>query len=209
MSGAARAEKRAAACAEKCAALREEKRAARRAAALRASALPPEAWREAGLAMAKTLFARDEWRRAGVVFCFASAAREPDTWPILRRALAEGKRLCVPLCEGGGMTARAVSSLKELSPGAWGIAAPGKDAPRVEAGEIGLCLAPCAAMDRRGVRLGRGGGYYDRFLPRLAPGTPVFALCMRELLFDALPAEAHDARIARILTQDGVLPAAP
>ena len=107
------------------------------------------------------------------------------------------------------MTARAVSSLEELSPGPGTSRRRAKTRRGVEAGEIGLCLAPCAAMDRRGVRLGRGGGYYDRFLPRLAPGTPVFALCMRELLFDALPAEAHDARIARILTQDGVLPAAP
>ncbi|HJD20433.1 MAG TPA: 5-formyltetrahydrofolate cyclo-ligase [Candidatus Gemmiger faecigallinarum] len=175
----------------------QDKRAARAEARARLRALGPDALRAAGQAIAVRLFARPEWRQAGAVFCFVSLPSEPDTTPILRRALAEGKRLYVPRMLGGGrMELVEICSLDSLRPNAFGIREPAAgpvlepDAP----GPDMLAIVPCLAASKDGVRLGRGGGYYDRFLAGF-PGRALLA-CPGRLVFDALPADSWDVRFA-------------
>jgi len=68
-------------------------------------------------------------------------------------------------------------------------------------GSVGLVVVPALAVDRRGVRLGRGGGAYDRALALLAPGTEVVALLHDGELVDGhLPAEPHDRRVTAVIT---------
>ncbi|WP_287227991.1 5-formyltetrahydrofolate cyclo-ligase [Oscillibacter sp.] len=106
-----------------------------------------------------------EYRSAGAVFCFVSAGREIDTRPILEQTLADGKMLCVPLCVADGiMELRAIRNLEELFPGAYGILEPPADSPALSPDQIDLAVIPCVTCSREGRRLGRGGGYYDRFL---------------------------------------------
>jgi len=68
-----------------------------------------------------------------------------------------------------------------------------------------LALVPCLAASRDGVRLGRGGGYYDRFLAHYKGAG--LLLCPEALLLDKLPCDDWDARFApeNILTEKGIL----
>ncbi len=81
--------------------------------------------------------------------------------------------------------------------------------PRLGVAALGtadLVLVPALAVDRRtGVRLGRGGGSYDRALPRTRPRVPVVALLYPGELRDGVPAAPHDRRVDAVLTPDGLV----
>jgi len=88
---------------------------------------------------------------------------------------------------------------------------PGLRGTRCPAGApVPLALAdavvvPALAVDRRGTRLGRGGGSYDRALPAARPGVPVVAvLAHDEELVDELPREAHDVSVTAVVTPSGL-----
>jgi len=66
-----------------------------------------------------------------------------------------------------------------------------------------LVVVPALAVDRRGVRLGRGGGSYDRALARVPPGVPVVALLHDGELVDGLPTEPHDRPVTAVATPSG------
>ena len=148
-----------------------------------------------GAAMTQQLFALPAWRQAGTVFCFVSMRDEPDTTAILQQALVSGKRLCVPRClpgNDGRMELVEITSLNDLQPGRYGILEPcgGRTIAALEPGA--LALIPCLAVDKQGVRLGRGAGYYDRFLTRFGQTGPKLLLCPEALVFPALPTDEWD-----------------
>ena len=179
-----------------------------RKAALRAqarallAAAGPEQTAAWGRAMAGHLTGSDLWRQAGAVFCFVSTAREPDTRPLLKQALAEGKTLCVPRTGPEGfMEAVPVDSLDRLTPARFGLLEPAPELPAFEPERLELVIAPCLMAAPGGLRLGQGGGYYDRFLPRCR--CPVVLLCPTALVQPDLPAEAHDRLADRVLTELG------
>lgn len=71
---------------------------------------------------------------------------------------------------------------------------------RAALARAGLVIVPALAVDRRGVRLGRGGGSYDRALARVSPDTLKVALLHDGELVDDLPAEPHDQRVQAVIT---------
>lgn len=163
---------------------------------------------QAGRAMADALFALPVWRQAATVLAFAALPDEPDTAPLLQRALAEGKGLLLPRVDGPGrMDWVEITALDQLQPGAYGIPEPPKSLPARDpaAFPAPLALVPCLAVSRNGVRLGRGGGYYDRFLAHYKGRR--LLLCPGALVWDAVPGQAWDARFApeEILTEKGTL----
>lgn len=85
-----------------------------------------------------------------------------------------------------------------------GIAQPPVDAPPVDPAEVDVLLVPGRLFDRHGVRLGRGGGHYDRVVPRLRPGVPVVGVTVDERIVPRLPTEAHDAPMTHLATQSRV-----
>ena len=121
---------------------RTEEKAALRATVRRlADALSPRYCAAADGAIAAHLIAMPELQAADTVFCFASKTGEIDTFPILRDVLERGKRLCVPLCLGKGvMEARQITSLPQLSVGAYGIPQPPTSAPTVPVDEIDFAV---------------------------------------------------------------------
>ena len=151
-------------------------------------------------AIAAHLLALPEYQEADTVFCFVGTAREIDTRPILAVALDAGKRLCVPLCvEKGIMELRQIRSLEDLSPGAYGIPEPSAGTPVVSVDEVDLAILPCLTCNHLGQRLGRGGGYYDRFLASYRGGTVL--LCRERLIREEIPLEPHDYPIPWVLTE--------
>ena len=171
--------------------VREEKAALRRMA----RALP----RPDYSAAAAAFLALPEVERARTIMLFAGVGTEPDTRPLHRALAARGKRLAYPVCLPGHMLeARLVSALDELVPGAYGIPEPGGGCPTAPRDEIDLVLVPCLLCDRRGVRLGHGAGYYDRFLAGCRGAT--VCLCPPERLWDALPADEWDVPVGLVVT---------
>ena len=180
----------------------EEKRILRKRLRALEQSLPADYRERSARAIVGALLSMEAYRKAECVCCFVGTGAEIDTYPLLRDALSHGKRLCVPLCMGRGvMDMRLVASLDDLSPGLMGIPEPSADAPTVAPSEIGLLVTPCLAADRRGRRLGRGGGYYDRFLSQYR-GAAVL-LCRERLLQNRIPVDAHDIPVRPVLSERG------
>lgn len=180
-----------------------KKEARARAKALRAA----ENMEKIGQAMATALFALPCWRQARTVLAFAALPDEPDTQPILAQTLADGKRLLLPRVTGDGtMDWVEIPDLSLLQRGAYGILEPPADQPPVTPPEDAgtLALIPCLAVGTDGVRLGRGGGYYDRFLAHYKGKR--LLLCPAALILPGLPADAWDIRFTteEILTEKGI-----
>jgi 5-formyltetrahydrofolate cyclo-ligase len=123
----------------------------------------------------------------------------PDGSPALpRAALALGRRVLLPVTVGDAPLDWAEhTGPDDLGPGPHGLLEP--TGPRLGADAVRgarLVLVPALAVDRRGVRLGRGGGHYDRSLALRRPGTRLVALVGDdELVDDPLPADAHDVAV--------------
>lgn len=176
----------------------------RRARALRAAL----DMKSVGHAMAGALFSLPCWPQAHSILAFASLPDEPDTGPLLRRALADGKRLLLPRVTGDStMDWVEIPDLAVLQRGAYGIAEPPANLPPVcpPGDDRTLALIPCLAAGTNGVRLGRGGGYYDRFLAHYKGKR--LLLCPSALVLPEVPADDWDIRFApeEILTEKGIL----
>lgn len=182
---------------------KEEKRALRATLRHLAEALPEGYRQKADRAIAAHLLAMPAYQEADTVFCFVGTGWEIDTRPILADALATGKRLCVPLCTGPGtMELRQITSLDQLAPGAYHLPEPPADAPLVAVDEVDLAVVPCMGCNHLGHRLGRGGGYYDRFLS--AYRSAAVLVCRERLIREEIPLEPHDLPIPWVLTERGL-----
>jgi 5-formyltetrahydrofolate cyclo-ligase len=85
--------------------------------------------------------------------------------------------------------------------GRWGLLEPPEPwLPGAALAEAALVIVPALAVDRRGVRLGRGGGFYDRSLNARDPGAHLAAMVRDTELVDALPADPHDVPMTHALT---------
>ena len=145
----------------------------------------------------------EAYRSAETVFCYVSVPQEIDTSRILADAAKCGKRIAVPRCgKNGQMDFHIVSSQDELVPGMYGIPEPKGSCPIYIPGPDDLCIVPCLAADRRGFRLGYGGGYYDRYLA--ANPAMTIGLCYSACATDLLPNDAFDVPLQRIVTDKEV-----
>jgi 5-formyltetrahydrofolate cyclo-ligase len=117
----------------------------------------------AGEAIAARVWELPEVERAGTILLFASLPEEVPTAPLARAVLERGHRLVYPRSHPGGrLLLHLVDEVEALVVGRYGILEPAETLPEVEAGAVGAALAPGLAWDRNGMRLGRGGGYFDR-----------------------------------------------
>ncbi len=140
------------------------------------------------------LFSLPAWQSASVVYGYVPMASEPN-W--LSPAWPEGKTLAFPRTdEAGGMQ---FFCSREFRIGPWKAHEPVGDklAP-----EPDLILVPGLAFDHQGHRMGRGGGFYDRWLEKY-PKVKKIGLCFSCQLADRVPMEAHDARVDIVVTERG------
>ena len=122
---------------------------------------------------------------------------------IIERALADGKRVGIPLCVGPHeMVVKEYRRGDELSRGAFGIREPLASATEITADEFELAIVPCVACSKDGRRIGHGAGYYDRFLS--VSGFNKIALCFEKLLTDDIPLEETDVHMDGVATEDAI-----
>lgn len=153
--------------------------------------------------IAERVLALSEYQRAATLFLFISTAAEIDTSPLLRKALADGKRVAVPRCIGDGiMQAFVISGIEDLAEGAYGILEPRDTCAPLPAEEIDFGIIPCISCDRKGNRLGHGGGFYDRYLAGAA--FPTAALCRELLLCDWIPYGKFDVTMDMVITDEEI-----
>ncbi|MFL6023824.1 MAG: 5-formyltetrahydrofolate cyclo-ligase [Marmoricola sp.] len=159
---------------------------------------------ERARAVSALLMASDEVRRAATVAAYVSVGREPGTGVLLDALAAAGKRVLLPLLQpdndldwavyaGPGSLASARRGLLEP------LGAPlGPDA--VAGADV--VIVPGLAADPTGLRLGRGGGSYDRALARVPAGTFTCVVLNDDELLDAVPAAPHDRRVGAAATEE-------
>lgn len=157
-------------------------------------------------AIAVQLMQAPEVRRAATVAAYVSTTREPGTGAVLEELRAAGKRVILPaLLPDNDLDWVAYTGPEALVPAGRGLLEPvgprlGPDA--VASADVVLC--PAVAVDRTGMRLGRGGGSYDRALGRVPVGTFVCALLYDEEVVDRVPAGAHDRPVTAVVTPRGI-----
>ncbi|MBX7101430.1 MAG: 5-formyltetrahydrofolate cyclo-ligase [Myxococcaceae bacterium] len=175
------------------------KQAARRVAEAYRRSLEPLMAVELGGGVRRHLAALSVFARARSVALYAAQPFEPDLDPLLSELVGRGVQVSYPRVDGRSLRFVPVTSLAELTPGAYGVRAP-PDAPGCTP-EV-ICV-PGVAFSRSGQRLGRGGGYYDRALAH-GSGVPLgigWAACV----VDTLPVEPHDVPMHQVVTDAFVL----
>jgi 5-formyltetrahydrofolate cyclo-ligase len=121
-----------------------------------------------------------------------------------------GARVLLPVVAQEGSELAWAVDTGRLAPGRFGLLEP--VGPRLGPTAIGtadVVVVPALAVSRNGVRLGRGGGYYDRALSHARSDAVVVAVVFDDELLDEVPAEPHDRRVDAVLTPSGGWQALP
>jgi len=162
--------------------------------------------REKSLAMLDTLSKIDFYKNANNVMLYISFGKEVTMKPIIDDLQNRGKRVFIPVTVPA-TKALIVSELKsyedDLVVGHFGIMEPKEEALRpVEPSILDLVIVPGVAFDKNGYRIGYGGGYYDRFLPRLPEKTTTISLAFEMQLIDKIPTSQYDLPVQYIITEE-------
>ena len=157
---------------------------------------------EGARAIARHLVESPEVRRAATVAAYVSIGTEPGTGPLLDALTAMGRRVILPVVlpdldldwavyDGPENLARARRGLLEPTGERLGLDA---------VATADVVLTPGLAVDRTGLRLGQGGGCYDRTLGRVPVGTFTCTLLYDGEVLDEVPAAPHDRRVTAVVT---------
>lgn len=161
---------------------------------------------ESGRAIAGHLLATTEVRRAATLAAYVSRGHEPGTGPVIDAVRAAGRHVILPvLLPDNDLDWGRYTGAEDLLDARRGLLEPAGRPLGVEAvATADVVLVPALAVDRRGMRLGRGGGSYDRALARVPVGTFVCALLYDDELLDAVPTAPHDRRVTAVATPSGI-----
>lgn len=145
-------------------------------------------------------------RRIGI---FIAADGEPDTLPLIGKLWSMGKQVCLPVVRtlSGRLEFYSFGPATGLIPGAFGIPVPAADANHLPLLAMDLLLMPLVAYDRRGTRLGMGGGFYDRTLCTLPAGLrPRLVGIAHSLQYSPaeLPRAWNDVSLDAVITESGL-----
>jgi len=173
----------------------------------RLAALDPAAARAAAERVAERALATTELRCARRVLTCLSFGAELDTWRLVAQLLASGRELYVPRADRDDGQLHVHRYPCELETLRFGLRQPARSTPELTPrqieGEIEVALVLGLGFDRRGIRLGHGKGYFDRFLA--GRRFPSIGLGFDEQLVDELPAEPHDVPMRLVVTPSGTI----
>ncbi|MBF6330593.1 5-formyltetrahydrofolate cyclo-ligase [Nocardia transvalensis] len=154
------------------------------------------------LAVTEAIEARTQW-----VAAYVPVGGEPGSTAMLDALRSAGSRVLLPVTgPPGPLDWAEYTGADSLRVARYGLLEPA--GPTLSAAAIewaGVVLVPALAVDLRGVRLGRGAGYYDRTLPAADPDAQLIAVVRDDELVDRLPEEPHDRRMGWALTPGGGL----
>jgi 5-formyltetrahydrofolate cyclo-ligase len=171
----------------------------RRLVAARA-AMSDSSRNEAGRLIRDHVLEMPEVAGAGTIAAYYSVGTEPDTRSLVFALWKRGSYVVLPvLLPDGDLDWASYEGPDSLAPGPRGLLQPAE--PVRGTGTVAradVVLVPALAVDRRGQRLGRGGGSYDRALDRVGPQVPTIALLYDSELLPSVPAEEHDRPVRAV-----------
>lgn len=210
--------------ASQCPGSPEQKSDLRRIVTESLAAMTPEVRRTKSQRIVQHLLDFEPFQQARIIMAYMALEMEVDPWQLVREAWVLGKRVVLPrihppldcpkvpsvhnrhlrACELPPQHVDHPEDHADLRPDIMGILEPKDTAAEVPVRDIDLVLVPCVAFDRRGCRLGKGGGFYDRFLGHGEfRGLPV-GLAFSEQVFNSLPTCPHDQQVSFIATETGI-----
>ncbi len=147
-----------------------------------------------------------EFRKSMALMFYVAMSGEVDTKPLLLEVLREGREVAVPYVDretNSLISVQIHNPEQDLHPGTYGILEPRSDLVcPFDINRLDLVLVPGIAFDRQGHRLGRGKGYYDRFLKTLPSHVRCFGLAFDFQVFKSVPTEDFDISVDRVIAND-------
>jgi len=187
---------------------RERKQELRAAALQRRRSIEREELRALSARVEANLVSLKEYKDAGLVVSYCAKDDEVQTRPIIEKALADGKRVAVPVTDVPTKTlsfSEVVSFEDDLAPGAFRILEPKPERIRpVSIAQADVVLVPLVAWDEQGHRLGYGAGYFDRALAGAKNVTKV-GLALESQRLPEIPESRHDVPLDVIVTEKRVV----
>jgi 5-formyltetrahydrofolate cyclo-ligase len=190
--------------------IRYDKRELRRHCRTIRDEMPLEKVRTSSRAVCAHLSGWSSFQQANTVLSFLAFCNEIDLGPLFDRW--PSKRWLVPRIVDGTELAPGQKPFlvlhaydpKRLVRHRFGMLEPEPDLPTINPGKVNVVLVPGIAFDRKGGRLGFGGGFYDRLLP-LMPDSVRIGVTFDELVLDAIPMEPWDCRVDWLVTPTGLI----
>jgi 5-formyltetrahydrofolate cyclo-ligase len=185
--------------------LKRAKRAVRRRVLAARDELPGSERAERSARIAERVMSLPEVERASTVMAFWAFGSEPDTMPLIEALHARGIRIALPAIVEGDLEPRAFVPGDSVTETSFGAREPA-DGQAIDPGEIDVVVTPAVAFDRKGRRVGYGGGFYDRFLPKTRDDAARIGIGFEvQLVVDDLPNGHFDLRVDAVVTDAAVL----
>jgi len=186
--------------------LREIKAQQRKSALEKRSAYTEQQRAEMSTAICEKIVSSYAFRFSDTILMYSAVRCEADICSVFHAAVKAGKKVYFPKTYGKGkMLFFRVKELSELECGRFQLPEPSEENEEFceENAKRVLCLVPAAAFDKRGYRIGYGGGYYDRFIKK---GETIFAgVAFDDLLCDEVAFDKrHDKKVDMIFTEKRV-----
>ncbi len=147
------------------------------------------------------LLSLPEFKNVHSVFTYISMPiKEVSTTGMIEFCLTEGIRVAVPVCKAHScMDFYYISSLDETKQNKYGILEPEENEDRLASpSEADLIIIPGLKFDKRGYRLGWGGGFYDRYLKNCS--CPKIGICYEDEITELLPVDNYDVKVDMLVT---------
>ena len=143
--------------------------------------------------------------------CFLSTTTEPGTREFVDRAVARGIRVLLPVTRTDGLLDWAVATPDiDIAEGMYGLPEPvGELLGPIAVNSVDLLVIPAAAVDRSGMRLGWGRGFFDKTIGSMERCPPVYAVVYDTEILDEVPRDLHDQRVTGVVTPPQTLTLAP
>lgn len=181
----------------------DAKQKIRRAALVRRKSLTPQERDAWSSAICRQILPLEGFRNARTVMVYLADGQEPDLEQVMQAALASGVAIAAPRIDWKAKSiipCRVRSPATDIVPGLHGLTEPAPHCSPVPPGSIDLILVPGVAFDTAGNRLGRGGGFYDRFLALGELRALRVGVAFDFQIVPDVPAQAHDACMDLIVT---------
>ncbi len=144
--------------------------------------------------------------RVTSIAAYLPTTDEPNIRPFVEWAIGSGIRVLVPVSRDDGLLDWAVTDGRQETEGLYGMPEPvGELLGPIAINDVDLIVVPAAAVDRSGMRMGWGRGYFDRTLGSMERCPPVYAVVFDTELVDSVPIEVHDKSVDGVITPSAIV----
>ncbi len=186
----------------------EIKRTIRRETLQKRDSLAKDLKAEKDISILQRIIMLPEFSDAKTILFYASFRSEADTMDMIKLSLHLGKLAVLPrVCKKEHiLKLYEIKNMDELARGYMWILEPSVDEARLrKLSDIDLVIIPGAAFDTQGNRLGYGAAFYDKLLATLERKIPIIAPAYEEQIVEKIPAEPHDIKVDKIITDKRVI----